>query len=130
MDERHKGCAELGANQSKASRTSTKKVEEDMEVEEAGAEEMEFILPHNPYKVKVPQEKRVGILQDLVLAYQAKFGDQWSTNLTKNLTPSPIKGIAEKHHVSANVVRSLKHTLWQLGMILGAAAPAAETIEL
>jgi hypothetical protein len=123
MDERHKGCAD----QSKARRTSTKKVEEEMEAEEAAAaDEMGVILPHNPYKVKVPQEKRVGILQDLVFAYQAKFGDQWSANLTKNLTPSPIKGIAEKHNVSVNVVRSLKHTLWQLGRILG----AAEVIEV
>ena len=93
---------------------------------ESGAEEGVLMMPHNPYKVKVPQEKRVGILQDLVLAYQAKFGDQWSTNLTKNLTPSPLKGIAERHGVSINVVRSLKHTLWQLGRILGAAATPIE----
>ncbi len=97
-----------------------------MEDGEVGTEEGVLIMPHNPYKVKVPQEKRVGILQDLVFAYQAKFGDQWSANLTKNLTPSPIKGIAEKHNVSVNVVRSLKHTLWQLGRILG----AAEVIEV
>jgi hypothetical protein len=93
---------------------------------EDGADEGMLIMPHNPYKVKVPHTKRVGILQDLVLAYQAKFGDQWSANLTKNLTPSPIKGIAERHGVSMTVVRSLKHTLWQLGMILGAAAEVNE----
>jgi hypothetical protein len=83
-------------------------------------EELVF-LPHNPYKVRVPQEKRVGILQDLVHAYQAKFGDQWSANLTKNLNPSPIKDIAGAHGVSVNVVRSLKHTLWQLGLVLASA---------
>lgn len=92
----------------------------------AEAEEGVLMMPHNPYKVKVPADKRVGILQDLVFAYQAKFGDQWSTNLTKNLKPSPVKEIAERHGVSVGVVRSLKHTLWQLGLVMAAAVDISE----
>lgn len=80
----------------------------------------------NPYKVAVPAEKRQPILQDLVAAYQAKFGEEWRQNLMKNLRPSPLPQIAAQHGVSLNVVRSLKHTLWLLGMFITAFAEGQE----
>ncbi len=72
----------------------------------------------SPYKVKVPAEKRAGITQDLIHAYQLRFGDEWRTSLTKNLRPSPIPEIAAKHGVSQLVVRSIKHALWLIGTLL------------
>lgn len=83
------------------------------------------VWTHNPYKVAVPAEKRQPILQDLVAAYQAKFGDAWRESLVKNLRPSPLPQIAAQHGVSLNVVRSLKHTLWLLGMLVTASEAAA-----
>lgn len=80
---------------------------------------------HNPYKVAVPAEKRLPILQDLVAAYQGKFGDAWRESLVKNLRPSPLPQIAAQHGVSLNVVRSLKHTLWLLGNLMMAMESAA-----
>jgi hypothetical protein len=86
---------------------------------------------HNPYKVAIPAEKRQPILQDLVAAYQAKFGDAWRENLIKNLRPSPLAEIAAQHGVSVAVVRSLKYTLWLLGMLVTATeAAGAETSSL
>jgi hypothetical protein len=69
----------------------------------------------NPYRVRVPEEKRQPILQELIHCYQEKFGDEWLLNLTKNLKPSPIKEIAQKYNVSEGVIRSLKHNLWFIG---------------
>lgn len=71
----------------------------------------------NPYKVRIPPEKRQPILQDLIQRYQNRYGEDWVQGLQKNLKPSPVKDIAEIHGVSPLVVRSLKHTLWILGRI-------------
>lgn len=69
-----------------------------------------------PYKVKyIPEEKQEAIIKDLFECYQAKFGDIWVHNLTKNLRPSPIKDLAQKHGVSIATVRLIKHILWQIG---------------
>ena len=78
----------------------------------------------SPYKVKVPAEKRVAITQDLINAYQLRFGDEWQLSLTKNLRPSPIPEIAEKNAVSPLVVRSVKHALWLIGTLLQNVEPA------
>jgi hypothetical protein len=83
----------------------------------------------SPYKVKVPAEKRVAITQDLIHVYQARFGDEWRAGLTKNLRPSPIGEIAEKHAVSPLVVRSVKHALWLIGTLLHNFEAAAEPEE-
>jgi hypothetical protein len=86
----------------------------------------------SPYKVKVPAEKRAGITQDLIHAYQHRFGDEWRASLTKNLRPSPIPEIAAKHGVSQLVVRSIKHALWLIGTLLqnfGPPAPAEAPVD-
>lgn len=88
-----------------------------MEEEEEQRTPPPFFGLTGPYKVKVPREKRQPILQELIECYQAKFGDEWSQSLTKNLRPSPIKDIAERHGVSPAAVRSLKHILWILGTL-------------
>ncbi len=71
----------------------------------------------NPYKVRIPPEKRQPILQDLIQRYQHRYGEDWVQGLQKNLKPSPVKDIAEIHGVSPLVVRSLKYTLWIIGRI-------------
>jgi hypothetical protein len=69
-----------------------------------------------PYKVKaISEEKQEAILKDLFECYQAKFGDAWAQNLKKNLRPSPVKDIAEKHGVSIATVRLAKHIIWLIG---------------
>jgi hypothetical protein len=80
-------------------------------------EEVTTIFSNNPYKIKIPEDKRQPILQDLIQRYQARYGEDWVQGLQKNLKPSPVKEIAETYGVSPLVVRSLKHTLWLLGTI-------------
>jgi len=68
--------------------------------------------PVVPYKVKnIPQEKVEAILIDLLECYQAKFGETWKQNLSKNLRPSPVKDLAQKHGVSIATIRLAKHVL-------------------
>jgi hypothetical protein len=58
------------------------------------------------------------IVNDLIQAYKNQYGeDNWATNLTRNLRPSPNQAIADKYGVSKNRVIRLKHELWKLGVI-------------
>ena len=75
----------------------------------------------------ISEELEHQITQDLIAAFQAKFGDTWPQNLTRNLRPSPNKAIAERYGVSTRVVTELKHRLWLAGMLLNAAAQAVAT---
>jgi hypothetical protein len=76
-----------------------------------------------PYKVKdIPPEKQEAIFNDLFQFYQAKFGDTWTQNLTKNLRPSPVKELAQKHGVSVATIRLAKHILWLIGTTLAEAS--------
>jgi hypothetical protein len=59
------------------------------------------------------------ILNDLVQAYKIQYGeDNWSTNLTRNLRPSPNQEIADRYDVSKKRVIRIKHELWKLGVML------------
>ena len=59
------------------------------------------------------------IKNDLIQAYKNQFGeDNWATNLTRNLRPSPNQAIADKYGVSKNRVIRLKHELWKLGVMM------------
>lgn len=70
------------------------------------------VPPVYPYKVKnIPQEKAEDILIDLLEFYHNKFGETWKQNLTKNLRPSPVKDLAQKHGVSVATIRLAKHIL-------------------
>lgn len=65
----------------------------------------------------VTEEQRAAVTTDIIHAYQAKFGDAWRQSLTKNLRPSPLKDIAERHGVSLHEVRRVKQILWMIGML-------------
>ena len=59
------------------------------------------------------------IKNDLIQAYKNQFGEEnWATNLTRNLRPSPNQAIADKYGVSKNRVIRLKHELWKLGVMM------------
>ena len=73
-------------------------------------------------------EIRAQIRQDLMLAYQAKFGDDYLQHLTKNLRPSPVRAIAERYGVSQKVVAEIKHSIWMLGVLLAAAAEGSTVV--
>ena len=62
------------------------------------------------------------IRDELLDAYKAKFGEDWSRSLTKNLVPSPVKQIAERHGVSIKAVQEVKHSLWLTGLLMNAMA--------
>ena len=66
----------------------------------------------------VTEEQQIQITTELVQAYQTKFGDAWRQSLTKNLRPTPIKDIAERHGVSQAEVRKIKHHIWMVGLLL------------
>jgi predicted PolB exonuclease-like 3'-5' exonuclease len=65
------------------------------------------------------------IRDELLDAYKAKFGENWSRSLTKNLIPSPVKQIAERHGVSLKAVQEVKHSLWLTGMLMNMMAEQA-----
>ena len=70
-------------------------------------------------------ELLAAIKEDLIAAYQAKFGDAWIANLQRNLVPSPITQIAAGRGVPVYVVREIKHQLWVVGMLLNSMTTAA-----
>jgi len=59
------------------------------------------------------------IVEDLIQAYKNQYGeDNWTTNLTRNLRPSPNQAIADRYGVSKNRIIRLKHELWKLGLMI------------
>lgn len=66
----------------------------------------------------ISDEITFAITNDLIQAYQHKFGDIWANNLTKNLRPSPNEEIARRHGVSKSAVVAIKHQLWRAGIAI------------
>lgn len=71
--------------------------------------------------VTLTEEQQAAIFRDFIEAFKAQFGDAWRQSLTKNLRPSPIKEIAERHGVSQAAVRKMRHELLMFGILLGQA---------
>ena len=55
------------------------------------------------------------IVQDFVVILKEKYGEDWFSYLTCNLTPSPIKPIAEYHGVKLYQVKQIRRQLKVLG---------------
>jgi hypothetical protein len=58
------------------------------------------------------------IRDELILAYQRRYGDDWHMNLKKTLRPSPVTQIAQQLNVSVGKVRKVKQDIWVAGMLL------------
>jgi hypothetical protein len=74
---------------------------------------------------KLTNELHNTIMDDIIDCYKAKFGESWTSSLTKNLRPSPIKHLAMKYNVSENAVKNIKHEVW----IIGCAIACTNTIQ-
>ena len=57
------------------------------------------------------------IHEDIIRAYQLRYGDEYRNYLTKTLRPSPVQDIAQRYGVSVGRVRKIKYLIW-LGAIL------------
>ena len=49
------------------------------------------------------------IRDELLFAYQRRYGDEWVLHLKKTLRPSPVQLIAHNLNVSVGKVRKIKH---------------------
>jgi hypothetical protein len=58
------------------------------------------------------------ILIDLIMAFQAKYGENWMNHLTTNLRPSPIQHIVEERGVKVSDVRKVRSQLMAMGRLL------------
>jgi hypothetical protein len=64
------------------------------------------------------EEMRNLILQDLIHAFQEKYGEDWRSKLTTNLRPSPIQHIVEQRGVKVSDVRKVRSQLLAVGRMV------------
>ena len=64
------------------------------------------------------QEQRDMIIQDFLDVFQARYGEEWKTKLTKNLRPSPIRQIAEQRGVSVSDVKKIRSQVLAMGQLV------------
>ena len=56
------------------------------------------------------------IVNDIIYAFQSKFGEEWYKNLHRILKPSPLKEIAITHGVSLHRVKQYRAKLMSVGL--------------
>lgn len=64
----------------------------------------------------VTEDQRNLIRDDLITAFQLRFGDEWPYKMTTNLRPSPISAIAQERQVPVSEVRKIRSQLLRLGI--------------
>jgi hypothetical protein len=76
----------------------------------------------------ITEDQRNLIRDDLITAFQLRFGDEWPYKMTTNLRPSPISAIAQERQVSVSEVRKIRSQLLRLGIFFSAMKQANEQL--
>lgn len=61
------------------------------------------------------EEQSKEIQEDLLIAFQQRYGEAWREHLTKQLRPSPLSQIADQRGVPIADVRKIRSQLRVLG---------------
>jgi hypothetical protein len=66
---------------------------------------------------KISEEVKHSILLDFIHRYRERYGNPWQDHVSRNLRPSPIRDISERHGVSPSAVSKIRILLYSLAAI-------------
>lgn len=66
---------------------------------------------------KISEEVKHSILLDFIHRYRERYGNPWQDHIARNLRPSPIRDISERHGVSCSAVSKIRILLYSLAAV-------------